>query len=209
MSTPAHRSRPAPPGVMTSASLAVRSSASLGSRDAGSPSTPASRSTDCRDRRRRIDSAARRARVASGARWSSHGGPARRGRPDDPGAEPRHQPRPGDALSRLPVFKGELKAKRKVMRISVAAPRQGAREGAGVTILADRGSATQAARLHDELGWRCHPVRGKIHVAAADGETRLAADWVGKGGRARKIPPPRSPRAGAKWAPSSASTPKT
>ena len=29
--------------------------------------------------------------------------------------------------------------------------------------------------------------RGNIHVRAADGETRLAADWVGKGGRARKL----------------------
>ena len=29
--------------------------------------------------------------------------------------------------------------------------------------------------------------RGDIHVSAADGETRLAADWVGKGGRARML----------------------
>jgi hypothetical protein len=29
--------------------------------------------------------------------------------------------------------------------------------------------------------------RGNIHVTAADGETREAADWVGKGGRARKL----------------------
>ena len=29
--------------------------------------------------------------------------------------------------------------------------------------------------------------RGNIHVSAADGETRLAADWVGQGGRARKL----------------------
>jgi hypothetical protein len=26
-----------------------------------------------------------------------------------------------------------------------------------------------------------------IHVSAADGETRLGADWVGKGGRARML----------------------
>ena len=30
-------------------------------------------------------------------------------------------------------------------------------------------------------------IRGKIHVSAADGEARLAGDWVGKGGRARKL----------------------
>jgi hypothetical protein len=29
--------------------------------------------------------------------------------------------------------------------------------------------------------------RGNIHVSAADGETRLAAEWVGQGGRARKL----------------------
>ena len=33
----------------------------------------------------------------------------------------------------------------------------------------------------------CIRIRGNIHVAAADGEKRLAADWVGKGGRARKL----------------------
>ena len=29
--------------------------------------------------------------------------------------------------------------------------------------------------------------RGNIHVTAADGEKRAAADWVGRGGRARKL----------------------
>ena len=29
--------------------------------------------------------------------------------------------------------------------------------------------------------------RGNINVSAADGETRVAADWVCKGGRARKL----------------------
>jgi hypothetical protein len=29
--------------------------------------------------------------------------------------------------------------------------------------------------------------RGNIHVTAADGTTRAASDWVGKGGRARKL----------------------
>jgi hypothetical protein len=30
-------------------------------------------------------------------------------------------------------------------------------------------------------------LRGNIHVSAANGEMRLAADWVGKNGRARKL----------------------
>ena len=29
--------------------------------------------------------------------------------------------------------------------------------------------------------------RGDIHVSATDGETRLATDWVGKGGPTRKL----------------------
>ena len=112
----------------------------------------------------------------------------------------------------LTVFKGELKAKRNdyedlcLLRLAEALP-----EGAVVTILADRGFGdVKLFAFLDELGFDyVIRFRGNIHVAAADGETRLAADWVGKGGRARKFPPPRSPRAGAKWAPSSASTPKT
>ena len=41
----------------------------------------------------------------------------------------------------------------------------------------------------------CNCFRGNIHVRAADGETRLAADWAGKGGRARKLRAPKSPPA--------------
>ena len=91
----------------------------------------------------------------------------------------------------LTVFKGELKAKRNdyedlcLLRLAEALP-----EGAVVTILADRGFGdVKLFAFLDELGFDyVIRFRGNIHVAAADGETRLAADWVGKGGRARKIP---------------------
>jgi Transposase DDE domain len=61
--------------------------------------------------------------------------------------------------------------------------------GCRVTILADRGFGDQTlfAAL-DELGFgSVIRFRGKIRVADATGETRPAADWVGKGGRARKL----------------------
>src|SRR5271154_544798 len=88
----------------------------------------------------------------------------------------------------LTVFKGELKAKRNdyedlcLLRLAEALP-----EGAVVTILADRGFGdVKLFAFLDELGFDyVIRFRGNIHVAAADGETRLAADWVGKGGRAR------------------------
>ena len=91
----------------------------------------------------------------------------------------------------LTVFKGELKDKRNdyedlcLLRLAEALP-----EGAVVTILADRGFGdVKLFAFLDELGFDyVIRFRGNIHVAAADGETRLAADWVGKGGRARKIP---------------------
>jgi hypothetical protein len=62
-------------------------------------------------------------------------------------------------------------------------------EGVAVTILADRGFGdVKLFEFLDNLGFRyVIRFRGNIHVSAADGETRLAADWVGKGGRARKL----------------------
>jgi hypothetical protein len=61
--------------------------------------------------------------------------------------------------------------------------------GCRVTILAGRGFGDQRlfASL-DEVGFG-HAIRfrGPIRVADATGETRPAADWVGKGGRARKL----------------------
>lgn len=69
-------------------------------------------------------------------------------------------------------------------------------EGVSATILADRGfgDAKLFALLRD-LGLQyVIRFRGNIHVSAADGETRLAADWIGsfdrlrmRGGRARKL----------------------
>src|SRR5215212_351668 len=62
-------------------------------------------------------------------------------------------------------------------------------QGCRVTILADRGFGDQKLfAFLTELGFG-HVIRfrGNIRVAAEDGETRPAAEWVGKGGRARKL----------------------
>ena len=62
-------------------------------------------------------------------------------------------------------------------------------DGVAVTILADRGFGdAKLFKFLEGLGFQyVIRFRGNIHVSAADGETRLAADWVGKGGRARKL----------------------
>jgi hypothetical protein len=62
-------------------------------------------------------------------------------------------------------------------------------QGCRVTILADRGFGDQKLfAFLAELGFGyVIRFRGNIHVTAADGETRPAAEWVGKGGRARKL----------------------
>ena len=61
--------------------------------------------------------------------------------------------------------------------------------GCRVTILADRGFGDQKLfAFLAELGFGyVIRFRGNIRVADATGETRPAADWVGKGGRARKL----------------------
>jgi len=61
--------------------------------------------------------------------------------------------------------------------------------GCCVTILADRGFADQKLfGFLPTLGFGdVIRFRGNIHVSSADGETRPAADWVGQGGRARKL----------------------
>jgi hypothetical protein len=61
--------------------------------------------------------------------------------------------------------------------------------GCRVTILADRGFGDQKLfAFLAELGFGyVIRFRGNIHVTDATGETRPAADWVGKGGRARKL----------------------
>jgi len=62
-------------------------------------------------------------------------------------------------------------------------------EGVSATILADRGFGdVKLFEFLESQGFRyVIRFRGNIHVTAADGETPLAADWVGKGGRARKL----------------------
>src|SRR5450432_2628895 len=91
----------------------------------------------------------------------------------------------------LTVGKDELKNQRNdfedlcLTRLKALLP-----EGVAVTILADRGFGdVKLFEFLEGLGFQyVIRFRGNIHVAAADGETRLAADWVGKGGRARKLP---------------------
>ena len=90
----------------------------------------------------------------------------------------------------LTVDKDELKNQRNdfedacLNRLKATLP-----EGASVTILADRGFGdVKLFEFLESLSFRyVIRIRGNIHVRAADGETRLAADWVGKGGRARKL----------------------
>jgi hypothetical protein len=61
--------------------------------------------------------------------------------------------------------------------------------GCRVTILADRGFGDQKLfAFLGELGFGyVIRFRGNIHVTDADGQTRPAVEWVGKGGRARKL----------------------
>ena len=90
----------------------------------------------------------------------------------------------------LTVPKDELKDRRNdyedlcLSRLAEVLP-----PGLAVTILADRGFGdTKLFAFLDELGFAyVIRFRGNIHVTAADGETRDAANWVGKGGRARKL----------------------
>ena len=90
----------------------------------------------------------------------------------------------------LTVSKDELKDRRNdfedlcLTRLAQVVP-----EGVAVTILADRGFGdTKLFAFLDDLGFAyVIRFRGNIHVTAADGETRTAAEWVGAGGRARKL----------------------
>ena len=90
----------------------------------------------------------------------------------------------------LTVDKDELKGQRNdfedlcLSRLKALLP-----EGVAATILADRGFGdVKLFEFLESLGFQyVIRFRGDIHVSAADGETRLAADWVGKGGRARKL----------------------
>jgi hypothetical protein len=90
----------------------------------------------------------------------------------------------------LTVDKDELKNQRNdfedlcLSRLRALLP-----EGVAVTVLADRGFGdAKLFEFLESLGFDyVIRFRGDINVSAADGETRLAADWVGKGGRARKL----------------------
>ena len=90
----------------------------------------------------------------------------------------------------LTVDKDELKNQRNdfedlcLSRLKALLP-----EDVVVTILADRGFGdVELFEFLDSLGFRyVIRFRGDIHVSAADGETRFAVDWVGKGGRARML----------------------
>ena len=90
----------------------------------------------------------------------------------------------------LTMWKDELKGQRNAIedaclaRLAEVLP-----EGTKVTILADRGFGDHKlfAHLPDLEFEYVIRFRGDILVTAADGERRPAADWVGKGGRARKL----------------------
>ena len=90
----------------------------------------------------------------------------------------------------LTVDKDELKNQRNdfedacLSRLKALVP-----EGVAVTILADRGFGdVKLFKFLEALSFQyVIRFRGNIHVGAADGETRLAAEWVGKDGRARKL----------------------
>jgi hypothetical protein len=94
------------------------------------------------------------------------------------------------ALLWLSVWKEELKNRRNdyedacLRRLAELIPR-----GRRVTILADRGFGDQKLFVFlGELGFDyVIRFRGNIHVTDVDGQTRQAAAWVGKGGRARKL----------------------
>ena len=89
----------------------------------------------------------------------------------------------------LSVLKDELKDQRNDFEdVCLARLTQVLPEGVALTILADRGFGdTKLFDFVDTLGFAyVIRFRGNIHVSASDGETRLAAAWVGKGGRARK-----------------------
>jgi Transposase DDE domain len=90
----------------------------------------------------------------------------------------------------LSVWKDELKDQRNdfedacLRRLAELIP-----AGCRVTILADRGFGDQKLfAFLATLGFGyVIRFRGNIHVTDADGTTRPATEWVGKGGRARKL----------------------
>ena len=100
----------------------------------------------------------------------------------------------------LSVWKDELKDQRNdfedacLRRLAELVP-----AGCRVTILADRGFGDQKLfAFLAELGFGyVVRFRGNIQVADADGTSKLAAEWVGKGGRACKLTDARVTAKGA------------
>lgn len=94
----------------------------------------------------------------------------------------------------LSVWKDELTSQRNdiedacLRRLAELVP-----PGCRVTILADRGFGDQKLFVFlAELGFGyVIRFRGNIQVTDAGGQTKPAAEWVGKGGRARKLPDAR------------------
>ena len=90
----------------------------------------------------------------------------------------------------LPVWKDEIATRRNdyedacLRRLAETLP-----PGCRVTILADRGLGDQKLfAFLGQLGFGyVIRFRGNIHVTDTDGQTRPATEWVGKGGRARKL----------------------
>jgi hypothetical protein len=97
----------------------------------------------------------------------------------------------------LSVWKDEITKQRNdfedacLRRLSELVP-----HGCRVTILADRGFGDQKlfAFLEELSFGYVIRFRGNIHVTDADGRTKPAAEWVGKGGRARICATRASPR---------------
>jgi hypothetical protein len=90
----------------------------------------------------------------------------------------------------LTVYKAELTGRRSEFEdLCLARLKEALPEGVRVTILADRGFADiRLMEFLGELGFEyVIRFRGDTFVTAADGETRKAAQWVGVGGRARKL----------------------
>jgi hypothetical protein len=88
------------------------------------------------------------------------------------------------------LFKAELTGKRNdIEDMCLSRLKEALSDGTKVTILADRGCGD--ANLFGflaELGFAyVIRFRGDTFVTASDGETRRAEDWVGAGGRARKL----------------------
>lgn len=90
----------------------------------------------------------------------------------------------------LTILKDELKNQRNDFEdLCLAHLANALPHGVAVTILADRGFGdTKLFGFLNTLGFGyVIRFRGNIHVAAAEGETRRAAAWIGKEGRARKL----------------------